>query len=84
MWLQVPAATRRSPIPAQQQVMAIMPWMMMFIMSPFAAGLLIYWITTNLLVIAQQTYLYSRHPQLKAQASKDALEVKRAAARDAK
>ena len=70
--------------PAQQQVMSIMPWMMMFIMSPFAAGLLIYWITTNLLVIAQQTYLYSRHPQLKAQASKDAADAKRVAARDAK
>jgi YidC/Oxa1 family membrane protein insertase len=73
-----------APDPAQQQVMAIMPWMMMFIMSPFAAGLLIYWITTNLLVIAQQTYLYSRHPQLKAQASKDAVDTKRSAARDAK
>ncbi len=70
--------------PAQQQVMSIMPWMMMFIMSPFAAGLLIYWITTNLLVIAQQTYLYSKHPQLKAQASKDAQDSARAAARDAK
>jgi len=70
--------------PAQQQVMSIMPWMMMFIMSPFAAGLLIYWITTNLLVIAQQAYLYSRHPQLKAQADKLALDSKRSAARDAK
>ena len=65
--------------PAQQQVMAIMPWMMMFIMSPFAAGLLIYWITTNLLVIAQQTYLYAKHPQLKAQAAKDAVDAKGAA-----
>ena len=26
-----------------------MPWMMMFIMAPFAAGLLIYWITSNVL-----------------------------------
>ena len=73
-----------APDPAQQQVMAIMPWMMMFIMSPFAAGLLIYWITTNLLVIAQQTYLYSRHPQLKAQATKDAVDTKRSITRDAK
>jgi YidC/Oxa1 family membrane protein insertase len=73
-----------APDPSQQQVMAIMPWMMMFIMSPFAAGLLIYWITTNLLVIAQQAYLYSKHPQLKAQASKDALDTKRSTARDAK
>jgi YidC/Oxa1 family membrane protein insertase len=40
-------------------------------MAPFAAGLLIYWITSNLLTLAQQQYLYSRHPQLKAQADKD-------------
>jgi YidC/Oxa1 family membrane protein insertase len=56
--------------PAQQQVFAFMPWIMMFVMAPFAAGLLIYWITSNFLTIAQQAYLYSRHPQLKAQAAK--------------
>ncbi len=55
-----------APDPMQQQMFAIMPWMMMFIMAPFAAGLLIYWITSNLLTIAQQKYLYARHPQLKA------------------
>lgn len=59
--------------PAQQQVFKIMPWMMMFIMAPFAAGLLIYWITSNVLTIAQQSYLYARHPQLKAQVAKDAV-----------
>jgi YidC/Oxa1 family membrane protein insertase len=53
--------------PMQQQMFAIMPWVMMFVMAPFAAGLLIYWITSNLLTMAQQMYLYSRHPQLKAQ-----------------
>jgi YidC/Oxa1 family membrane protein insertase len=52
--------------PAQQQMFAIMPWVMMFIMAPFAAGLLLYWTTTNILVIAQQKWLYSRHPVLKA------------------
>ncbi len=56
--------------PAQQQVFAFMPWIMMFVMAPFAAGLLIYWITSNFLTIAQQAFLYSRHPQLKAQAAK--------------
>ena len=67
--------------PAQQQVFAIMPWMMMFIMAPFAAGLLIYWITSNFLTIGQQAYLYSKHPQLKAQADKSADDAKRAKAR---
>jgi YidC/Oxa1 family membrane protein insertase len=52
--------------PAQQQIFALMPWIMMFVMAPFAAGLLIYWITSNCLTIAQQAFLYSRHPQLKA------------------
>jgi YidC/Oxa1 family membrane protein insertase len=51
--------------PAQAQVMAIMPWMMMFMMGSFAAGLLIYWTTSNLLTIAQQKLLYSRYPGLK-------------------
>ena len=67
--------------PVQQQVFAIMPWMMMFVMAPFAAGLLIYWITSNILTIGQQWFLYSKHPQLKAQAEKEGADTKRAAAR---
>jgi YidC/Oxa1 family membrane protein insertase len=52
--------------PAQAQMFKIMPWVMMFVMAPFATGLLIYWITTNLLVIAQQKFLYARYPGVKA------------------
>ena len=70
--------------PIQQQVFAIMPWMMMFIMAPFAAGLLIYWITSNILTIAQQKFLYSRHPQLVAQAEKEGVDAARARERDSK
>jgi YidC/Oxa1 family membrane protein insertase len=69
MWLQF----RLNPAPmddTQKQIFAIMPWMMMFVMAPFAAGLLIYWITSNLLTIAQQKWLYSQHPQLKEAAAK--------------
>ncbi len=68
--------------PAQQQIFMIMPWFMMFVMAPFASGLLIYWITSNLLTIAQQKYLYSKHPQLKAQAAKVAEDSARAKARE--
>ena len=32
----------------------------------FAAGLLLYWITNNLLSIAQQQWMYRKFPQLKA------------------
>jgi len=70
--------------PAQQQVFALMPWFMMFIMAPFASGLLVYWITSNLLTIAQQQFLYSRHPQLREQAKKDAQDKARAAERKSK
>ncbi|WP_126177045.1 membrane protein insertase YidC [Tsuneonella rigui] len=70
--------------PIQQQMFAIMPWVLMFVMAPFAAGLLIYWITSNILTLAQQSYLYSKHPQLRAQADKDKTDRDRAAARDAK
>src|SRR5690606_7396871 len=33
----------------QKQVFSIMPWVLMFIMAPFAAGLQLYWATTNVL-----------------------------------
>jgi YidC/Oxa1 family membrane protein insertase len=51
--------------PIQQQMFSIMPWIMMFMMAPFAAGLQLYWIMSNVLTIAQQKWLYSRHPALK-------------------
>ncbi len=70
--------------PSQQQVMAIMPWMMMFVMSSFASGLLVYWTTSNILTIAQQRFLYARHPQLKAQADKDQTDIDRQVKRERK
>ena len=39
---------------------------------------MVYWITSNLLAIAQQTYLYRKNPALKAQADKDQADFKRA------
>ncbi|GGC23915.1 membrane protein insertase YidC [Novosphingobium marinum] len=81
MWLQF----RLNPAPmdpVQQQMFAIMPWVMMFIMAPFAAGLLVYWITSNILTIAQQKYLYSKHPQLREQAQRDAEEREQARERE--
>ena len=51
---------------AQKQVFAIMPWVLMFVMAPFAVGLQVYWITSNCLTIAQQRLLYARHPGMKA------------------
>jgi YidC/Oxa1 family membrane protein insertase len=31
-----------------------MPWVLMFVMAPFAAGLQLYWTVSNILTIAQQ------------------------------
>jgi len=61
MWLQ----QKMNPAvmdPVQKQVFAIMPWMFMFIMAPFAAGLQLYWIVNNLISIAQQWYMLRKFP----------------------
>ena len=47
--------------PAQAQIFAIMPWFLVFVMAPFAAGLQLYWITNNVLTIAQQWWLYRNY-----------------------
>ena len=46
--------------PTQQMIFSFMPWVMMFVMAPFASGLQLYWVTSNLLTIAQQWWLYRR------------------------
>ncbi|MFN4039509.1 MAG: membrane protein insertase YidC [Erythrobacter sp.] len=61
--------------PVQQQIFAFMPWILMFVMAPFAAGLLLYWVTSNVLTLAQQSYLYSKHPPLKAAAAQEKAEA---------
>lgn len=79
MWLM----QRLNPQPmdeVQKQVFAIMPWFLMFIMAPFAAGLQLYWVVSNLISIAQQKWLYSRHPILKEQMAKEEAEKKKAKA----
>jgi YidC/Oxa1 family membrane protein insertase len=69
MWLQF----KLNPQPmdeAQKQVFAIMPWVLMFVMAPFAAGLQLYWVVSNVLTILQQKWLYSRHPGLQEATAK--------------
>ena len=64
MWFQF----KLNPQPmdeTQKQVFAILPWVLTFVMSSFAVGLLIYWTVSNVLAIAQQRLLYARHPELK-------------------
>jgi YidC/Oxa1 family membrane protein insertase len=64
MWLQFKLNPPPTD-PVQQQVFAFMPWVLMFVMAPFAAGLQLYWTVNNILTIAQQKWLYSRHPGMK-------------------
>ncbi len=68
--------------PVQQQIFQFMPWVLMFVMAPFAAGLLLYWVTSNILTLAQQSYLYSKHPQLRAAADKQKADQERSKARE--
>ena len=43
--------------PTQQKIFAWMPWILMFIMAPFAAGFQVYWVTNNLISILQIWFL---------------------------
>ena len=60
MWLQF----KLNPAPmddTQKTIFGIMPWVLMFVMAPFAAGLQLYWVTNNILTIAQQKWFYHRY-----------------------
>jgi len=59
MWL----TTSMSPPagdPAQQRIFQLMPLIFMFIMAPFAVGLLIYWTWSNCLTTIQQYVMMRR------------------------
>ena len=47
--------------PVQAKIFAWMPWVLVIVMAPFAAGLQLYWMTNNVLSIAQQWWLYRRY-----------------------
>jgi YidC/Oxa1 family membrane protein insertase len=60
MWIQFKLNPQQMD-PVQQQIFGFMPWILMFVMAPFAAGLQLYWVVSNLLTIAQQSWLYKRY-----------------------
>lgn len=41
----------------QQKIFKFMPWIFMFILAPFATGLLVYWVWNNILSFGQQYYI---------------------------
>jgi YidC/Oxa1 family membrane protein insertase len=63
MWLQFRSNPQMMTDPTQKQIFAMMPWFMMFIMSPFAAGLQIYYIASNLITVAQQWFFNRSLPK---------------------
>ena len=65
MWLQM-RLNPQMPDPVQRQIFALMPWVLMFAMATFAAGLQLYWVTNNILTIAQQKMALLRNPAMKA------------------
>lgn len=59
MWLTT-AMNPPAPDPIQQRMFQMMPLIFMFIMAPFAVGLLIYWTWSNVLSILQQYVIMRR------------------------
>jgi YidC/Oxa1 family membrane protein insertase len=56
MWLQ--QKMNSAPMdPTQQKIFAWMPWILVLIMAPFAAGFQVYWVTNNLISILQIWFL---------------------------
>ncbi|MFN3592931.1 MAG: YidC/Oxa1 family membrane protein insertase, partial [Thermaurantiacus sp.] len=61
MWVQF----RLNPQPLdelQKKIFSWMPWILVFVMAPFAAGLQIYWVMNNLISILQQWVLIRKYP----------------------
>ncbi|MGB8812258.1 MAG: membrane protein insertase YidC [Paracoccaceae bacterium] len=60
MWLQ----QKLNPAPAdatQQMIFAWMPWVFMFMLGNFASGLVVYWITNNIITFTQQYLIMRSH-----------------------
>ncbi len=75
MWLQF--KLNPAPMdPVQQQIFSIMPWVLMVVMAPFAAGLQLYWAVSNVLTIAQQKWLYHRYDLEKSDDAQGAVPAK--------
>ncbi len=60
MWLQ----QKLNPTPAdatQAAIFAWMPWIFMFMLGSFASGLVVYWITNNIITFTQQYAIMRSH-----------------------
>ncbi|WP_309611300.1 membrane protein insertase YidC [Sphingomonas sp.] len=76
-WLTIKMNPMVGVDPTQQQIMTLMPWFMIFVFAPFAAGLQLYYVMNNLLTLAQQTWFNKMHPVEASTAIVDAKPAKR-------
>ena len=60
MWMQQ-KLNPAPPDPVQQQIFAWMPWIFMFMLGSFASGLVVYWITNNIITFTQQYIIMRSH-----------------------
>jgi YidC/Oxa1 family membrane protein insertase len=60
MWLQQ-KLNPTPPDPTQAMIFAWMPWVFMFMLGSFASGLVVYWITNNLITFTQQFLIMKSH-----------------------
>ena len=60
MWLQM-QLNPQQPDPIQQQIFNWMPVLFTFLLASFPAGLVIYWAWSNILSLAQQSYIMRKH-----------------------
>ncbi|NWG72507.1 MAG: membrane protein insertase YidC [Parvularculaceae bacterium] len=47
--------------PVQAQVFAIMPWMFVFLFASFSSGLVLYWLWSSILGVAQQIFIMKKN-----------------------
>lgn len=62
--------------PVQAKVMKIMPFMLLFIFNSFPAGLVLYWVWSNILSIIQQEIITLRHGTHRSQIAKENAKAK--------
>jgi YidC/Oxa1 family membrane protein insertase len=60
MWVQM-KMNPPAQDPIQQSMLNWMPWIFMFMMATFPAGLMIYWVWNNILSIGQQYFIMRKH-----------------------
>ena len=61
MWLQFKLNPPTTADPIQAKIFGLMPWFLMVVMAPFAAGLQLYWVTSNIFTIFQISLLNRKH-----------------------